>query len=200
MSSRATAGERANPGVLPQPLFTICLALIVLGVVAFAGGLVRDPQTAWLAFHSNFIFFTMLACGGMALAAAYSLVSAEWPGPYRRFAESFAAFIPVAFVLGVHRLLRRRAPLRLAEERRHARQGRLAQQDPLLRDGSRPAGRDVDAGVPVHQGLGPPDAAQPGRARRRARRRRSPRAGPPAGAATKRSASLRRTARTSSPR
>jgi hypothetical protein len=101
VSSRATTGERANPGALPQPLFTICLALIVVGLVSFAGGVVRDPQTAWLAFHSNFIFFTMLAAGGMALAAAYSIVGATWPGPYRRFAESFAAFLPIAFVLGV---------------------------------------------------------------------------------------------------
>lgn len=99
MSSRATAGERANPGVLPQPLFNICLGLVVLGLVAFVGGVMSDPQTAWLAFHTNFIFFTMLACGGLALASAYTLVSAEWPGPYRRFAESFAAFIPFAFGL-----------------------------------------------------------------------------------------------------
>jgi len=94
------AGERANPGALPQPLFNVCLALVGLGAACFVFGLMRDPQTAWLSFHSNFIFFTMLSCGAMALAAAYSLVSAEWPGPYRRFAESFAAFIPVAFVLG----------------------------------------------------------------------------------------------------
>ena len=100
MSSRATAGERANPGSLPQPLFTICLMLVGLGVAAFGWGLKTDPQTAWLAYHSNFIFFTMLACGGITLAATYSLVSAQWPGPYRRFAESLAAFIPVAFVLG----------------------------------------------------------------------------------------------------
>jgi hypothetical protein len=101
VSSRATAAERANPGALPQPLFTICLGLIAVGVVAFLGGLASQPQTAWLAFHSNFIFFTLLSCGGLALAAAYTIVGAQWPGPYRRFAESFAAFIPVAFLLGV---------------------------------------------------------------------------------------------------
>ena len=100
MSSRATAGERANPGALPT-LFYISAGLVGLGVISFAGGLMRDPQTAWLAFHSNFIFFTMLACGGLTLAAVYSLVGATWPGPYRRFAESLAAFIPVALVLGV---------------------------------------------------------------------------------------------------
>lgn len=101
MSSRATTGERANPGALPQPLFTICLILIVIGLVAFGGGVMTKPQTAWLAFHANFIFFTYLACGGMALAAAYSIVGATWPGPYRRFAEAFASFLPIAFLLGI---------------------------------------------------------------------------------------------------
>ena len=68
------AGERANPGALPQPLFNVCLALVGLGAACFVFGLMRDPQTAWLSFHSNFIFFTMLSCGAMALAAAYSFV------------------------------------------------------------------------------------------------------------------------------
>ena len=101
MSIAASAAERANPGSLPQPLTNICLAFAVLGVVAFVGGVVTDPQTTWLAYHANFIFFTMLACGGLTLAAIYSIIGAFWPGPYRRFAESFAAFIPIALVLGV---------------------------------------------------------------------------------------------------
>ena len=101
MSTAATTAERANPGVLPQPLTNICLAFAVLGVVAFVGGIVTDPQTAWLAYHANFIFYTMLACGGLTLTAIYSIVGAYWPGPYRRFAESFAAFIPIALVLGI---------------------------------------------------------------------------------------------------
>ncbi len=101
MSQSTTAAERANPGALPQPLTNICLALALLGVVSFIGGLVTDPKTAWLAYHSNFIFFTMLACGGLVLSAIYSIVGAFWPGPYRRFAESFGAFLPVALILGV---------------------------------------------------------------------------------------------------
>ena len=101
MSNAATAAERANPGVLPQPLTNICLAFAGLGVVSFVGGIISDPQTTWLAYHSNFIFYTMLACGGLTLTAIYSIVGAYWPGPYRRFAESFAAFIPIALLLGI---------------------------------------------------------------------------------------------------
>ena len=100
MSSVTSAAERANPGVLPKPLFNLCLLFGVIGVVSFVGGLATDPQTTWLAYHSNFIFFTMMAAGGLALTAIYSIVGAYWPGPYRRFAESLAAFLPVAAVLG----------------------------------------------------------------------------------------------------
>ena len=101
MSAVASAAERANPGVLPQPFFNICLALVVVGVVSFIGGLTSDPQTAWLAYHANFIFFTMMACGGLVLTAIYSIVGARWPGPYKRFAESLAAFIPISLGLGI---------------------------------------------------------------------------------------------------
>ncbi|MBW1884201.1 MAG: hypothetical protein JRJ58_11770, partial [Deltaproteobacteria bacterium] len=59
MSNAASAEERANPGALPQPLTNLCWAFAVIGVVSFIGGLVTDPQTAWLAYNSNFIFFTM---------------------------------------------------------------------------------------------------------------------------------------------
>ena len=101
MSTVTAAPERANPGALPQPLFSICLAFAAIGAVSFVGGLVSDPQTAWLAYHSNFIFFTMMACGGLTLSAIYSIVGAHWPGPYRRFAEALGSFIPVALILGI---------------------------------------------------------------------------------------------------
>ena len=81
MSSVTSAAERANPGVLPKPLFNLCLLFGVIGVVSFVGGLMTDPQTTWLAYHSNFIFFTMMAAGGLVLTAIYSIVGAYWPGP-----------------------------------------------------------------------------------------------------------------------
>jgi hypothetical protein len=101
VSNAASTAERANPGALPQPLTNICLAFAVIGVVSFVGGVVKDPQTTWLAYHSNFIFFTMMACGGLVLSAIYSIVGANWCGPYRRFAEALGAFLPIAFVLGI---------------------------------------------------------------------------------------------------
>ena len=101
MSSSSAAVEKANSTGLPQPLAGFCAALVGLGVLSFAAGLYRDPESAWLAFHSNFIFTTMLACAGLTLAAIYTIVDAKWCGPYRRFAEGLAAWIPFAFLLSL---------------------------------------------------------------------------------------------------
>jgi hypothetical protein len=101
VSTTETVPERANPRSLPQPLTTISAALAVIGVVAFVVGLSTDAQKAWLAFHSNFIFTTMLACAALVLACIYTIVDAKWCGPYRRFAEALAAWIPIAFLLSI---------------------------------------------------------------------------------------------------
>ncbi len=99
MSSPAVAPEKALPRELPTTLFYGALGLVGIGVVAFIAGLASNPQHAWLAFHANVVYFTMLACGGLALSAIYTTVGAKWCGPYRRIAESIGAFLPVAFVL-----------------------------------------------------------------------------------------------------
>ncbi len=93
--------EKANPRPLPQPLTAICAGAAVLGVVAFVYGLMNDPQTAWLAFHANFIYFGTLGQGGLILAAIFCTVGARWPGPYRRIAEGLGAWVPVTAVLSV---------------------------------------------------------------------------------------------------
>ena len=83
MSAVQMPVEKALPRSLPQPLTAICAGLAVLGVVAFFYGLSTDPQTTWLAFHTNFIYFAMLSQGGMTLACIFVVVGAKWPGPLR---------------------------------------------------------------------------------------------------------------------
>jgi len=101
VSSPVAAPEKALARELPKPLLYGSLGLVGLGVVAFIAGLSSNPQHAWLAFHANVVYFTMLACGGLALAAIFTTVGAKWCGPYRRIAESLAAFLPIAFLLSV---------------------------------------------------------------------------------------------------
>ena len=99
MSSPSVVAEKANPRALPQPLTAICAALAALGVAAFVYGLKNDPQTAWLAFHANFIYFALLAQAGVILSCIFTIVGAKWPGPLRRISEALGAWVPVTFVL-----------------------------------------------------------------------------------------------------
>ncbi len=97
--STPSVTERAIPRSLPQPLTAICAGLAGIGVLAFVIGLSSDPQTAWLAFHANFIYFANLSQAGLVLACIFVIVGARWPGPLRRFAEALGAWIPISFVL-----------------------------------------------------------------------------------------------------
>ena len=91
----------ANPGALPRALVVACIALIVIGVIAFAGGVASDPATAWRAFHVNFLYFSHMALGALCLACALVIIGAKWAGPIRHVAEALAAWVPISFVLFV---------------------------------------------------------------------------------------------------
>jgi len=91
--------ERANPRNLPMSLIGTCGALVAIGIASFAYGLSTDPDTAWRAYHVNFIYFATLAQGGLCLACAFVIIDANWPGPIRHVAEALAAWVPISFVL-----------------------------------------------------------------------------------------------------
>jgi len=99
VTSAVTAIDRAQPRSLPQPLTTICAAFAVIGAAAFAYGLISDPQSAWLAYHTNFVYFATLSQAGLIWACIFVIVGANWPGPIRRIVESLAAWVPVSLVL-----------------------------------------------------------------------------------------------------
>ncbi|MCZ6463152.1 MAG: hypothetical protein O7A09_02355, partial [Proteobacteria bacterium] len=95
----SAAAEQASPRSLPQPLTAICLGLVAVGAAAFGYGLTSDPQSAWLAYHSNFMFYATLSQAGVILACIFVATGAVWPGPVRRIAEGLGAWIPVTLVL-----------------------------------------------------------------------------------------------------
>jgi len=97
----AARPERINPRGLPQPLASVCAVLAAIGAAAFLYGLTSDPETAWRAFHVNFVYYAGLAQGGLLLAAIFVIVGAHWPGPVRRIAEGLAAWVPISLLLGV---------------------------------------------------------------------------------------------------
>jgi hypothetical protein len=99
VSTAVVTAEQANPRVIPRAWLGACLALVAIGVAAFAGGIATDPATAWRAFHVNYLYFGALAQGGVVVACAFVIIGAKWPGPVRRIAEGLGAWAPLTFVL-----------------------------------------------------------------------------------------------------
>lgn len=75
------------------------LALLGFGIFARTlGG--EDAGRAWQLFHVNWLFFTGLAGGSLALSAVHKTVRAKWSGVILRFAEAAGAFLPFS-ILGM---------------------------------------------------------------------------------------------------
>jgi hypothetical protein len=91
--------EAVRPSSLPQPLAAVCAGLAALGALVFVAGLFVDEDTAWRAFHVNYLYFAGLAQGGVVIASIFVIVGATWPGPLRRLAEALGAWIPISVVL-----------------------------------------------------------------------------------------------------
>ncbi len=100
--SRAAQRERiivrGNAGRF-NLLWTVGLVLAVVGAAIFALSLFSgDSQRAWHLFHVNWIYFTGLAGGSLALVAANKLSNAKWSGFIVRFAAAHVFFAVVSLV------------------------------------------------------------------------------------------------------
>jgi hypothetical protein len=83
-----------------QPMFPICLALIVIGFGTFIFALLSGhPSRAWQAYLANFLLWSAIAQGGFLFSVVMHMTKARWSGPLSNLAESFTAFFPVSFVL-----------------------------------------------------------------------------------------------------
>jgi hypothetical protein len=79
-------------------LLGACLVLIALGVLAFVIGLISDADTAWRAFHVNYLYWGVLAQGALVVSSAFVIVGARWPGPVRHLTNSLGAWVPLTVV------------------------------------------------------------------------------------------------------
>ncbi|HTL05459.1 MAG TPA: hypothetical protein VL241_06895 [Gemmatimonadales bacterium] len=77
-----------------------------LFVVAVSGG---NSTRAWQAFHVNWLFFTGITAGSLALNAVYKVANAKWAGVIVRFSQATVFFALVSligcaliFTLGYH--------------------------------------------------------------------------------------------------
>ncbi len=81
------------------PFLLVGGALAVIGVVLFLLTLTGDAATrGWQLFHVNWLFFTSVSAGSVALLAVYRTANAKWAGVIIRFSTACAAFLPVSFL------------------------------------------------------------------------------------------------------
>ena len=79
--------------------FNLGLLLAAAGagmfILALAWG---QDHRAWQAFHVNWVFWTGITCGSIAVTAVHKIVGAKWSGVILRLSQATAFFIPVSLL------------------------------------------------------------------------------------------------------
>ncbi len=79
--------------------------LFIVGLAAFVIRLGQDPDSAWINYVTNWLYFTSISIGGVLFAVVTWITKAKWNWPMRRVSQSFAAFLPISFLLLLPMLL-----------------------------------------------------------------------------------------------
>ena len=92
--------KRVMPAPLPvsPAVKTVAMVMMFVGAIAFAVTLMKSPDRAWFAYLTGFMYFFIIAIGGLFFTSIQHLTKAGWSVNIRRFSESFTAYLPVAFV------------------------------------------------------------------------------------------------------
>jgi hypothetical protein len=79
------------------------LGLAILGLIFILRSLGDDAAAnrTWHLIHVNWVYFTGLAGGSVAIAAVHKVANARWSGLVLRFAEASVAFFPLSLVFVV---------------------------------------------------------------------------------------------------
>jgi len=73
--------------------------LALVGIAAFLMLLGSNPNRAWQAYVSNWLFFTGIAQGAILFCAATVITKAKWNWSVRRLSLALGAFLPVSYLL-----------------------------------------------------------------------------------------------------
>ncbi len=85
---------------LNQTLQKVLILFVLIGLIGFIIGLFdHHPQLVWQSLLTNFIFFSGLSFGGITLSVIFTITSARWGRPIKRFSEALFAFAPVSGLL-----------------------------------------------------------------------------------------------------
>jgi hypothetical protein len=73
--------------------------LVALGVLMFVIGLATGAaERTWQAFLVNTMFWGGMAFAGVVFSAIWQITDARWGRPFKRIAEGYSAFLPVALL------------------------------------------------------------------------------------------------------
>jgi len=89
--------RRLDP--LPNGLRLAGPVLTIIGLLVFVAALLTEPARAWHSYLFNWIWAFGIAQGAVVLAAVTTIAKGLWARPLRRFAVSWAAFLPIAYLL-----------------------------------------------------------------------------------------------------
>ena len=72
---------------------------VIVGLISFVIRLGQNPESAWISYVTNWLFFTSVSIGGVLFAVATWMVKARWNWSVRRVSQAFVAFLPISFLL-----------------------------------------------------------------------------------------------------
>ncbi|MGH7593521.1 MAG: hypothetical protein ACRELE_06690 [Gemmatimonadales bacterium] len=79
--------------------FVAGLVLAILGMALFMLSLTgAGSHRAWHAFQVNWIFWTGISCGSLAITSVHKIVGAKWSGVILRLSQATVFFIPVSLI------------------------------------------------------------------------------------------------------
>jgi len=73
--------------------------LVAVGAISFLLLLGSNPDRAWQAYVSNWLFFTSIAQGAIMVCAVTVITKAKWNWSVRRISLALGSFLPVSFLL-----------------------------------------------------------------------------------------------------
>lgn len=78
---------------------TIGAGLAVVGLALFVMALMGEgSHRAWQTFHVNWVFWTGLTGGSIAITAVHKIANAKWSGVIIRLSQAMSAMIPVSLI------------------------------------------------------------------------------------------------------
>ncbi len=90
--------ETGNP-ILRSGWRSLLWGFVIVGSGMFIYGLYNNqPERTWQIFLVNTLFWGGIAQAGVMLSVIWQITDAKWGRPYKRVAECFSAFLPLAFL------------------------------------------------------------------------------------------------------